>query len=147
MRAVSASVLLLGILTSAALGQKKEPPKPVDPIVGRWEVISMVRGDVPDDQLKGAIREHTAAGDYSLIPPTGSPAPKVHGTYMIDRRQTPVHIDFRPATGRYKDRILKGIMKIEDGLLTLAYAMPDQPRPTNFKPNPDHVLGVHKKVQ
>lgn len=116
-----------------------------DPVVGKWQTVSVTRGDMPDPGLKGAAREHTADGKYKITPAAGSKSPAVEGTYKLDATKSPAHIDMKPATGRYKDRTLQGIYKVEGDVLTIAFAEPGQPRPTDFEPRPDRVVAVHKK--
>ena len=59
------------------------------------------------------------------------------------------HCDMKPSSGRYKDKVLQGIAKLDGDTLTVAFAEPGKDRPTSFesKPGSGVVVAVHKKAK
>lgn len=139
MRILSLAVAL-GFVATATAADKS-------PLEGKWTVTSLTRDGKADKSLDGATREH--AGDkYSVTPAAGSNAPKAEGTATIDAAKKT--IDMKPSAGRYKDKTLKGIYKIEGDTLTVAFSSdPDKARPTAFesKEGSGIVVAVHTKVK
>lgn len=140
----TAAILSLTVGLSALTAA---PESAADPLVGKWEAVSVLRGDVPDKDNLRSVREHTDGGRYTITPAPGSKSPKVEGTYTVDATKSPAHVNFKPTTGRYKDRTLLGLYKVEGGVLTIIFADPGNPRPTDFEPHPDRILWVHKKIK
>jgi uncharacterized protein (TIGR03067 family) len=137
------TLLLIGALAGlAAAGDRT-----ADPLVGKWETISVMRGDLPDDDLKGAVREHLAGGKYTITPRPGSKAAVVSGTYVVDANRKPPHIDMTPDTGKYKGMTLKGVYKLDGDGLVIAFAEPGQPRPGDTEPKPTRVVATHRRAK
>jgi uncharacterized protein (TIGR03067 family) len=117
------------------------------PLEGKWTVTALTRDGKADKSLDGAVREH--AGDkYSVTPAAGSAAPKAEGTAVIDAEKKT--IDMKPSAGRYKDKTLKGIYKIDGDTLTVAFSSdPDKDRPTAFesKDGSGVVVAVHTRAK
>jgi uncharacterized protein (TIGR03067 family) len=134
----------VAILAAAACGVTAADAK--DPTVGKWRLESVVRDGKPDDSLKGATRTHDADGKYTITPVGGD---TMIGTYTLDATHSPVTIDMKPAGGRYKDKTLLGIAKLEGDTLTVCFAEPGKDRPAKFESAPGSglVLAVHKKVK
>lgn len=137
------AMLLVGAMAGLAAGGDAV----ADPLVGRWETISVLRGDVPDDGLKGAIREHTAGGTYTVTPAAGSKSPTVAGKYTVDAKSTPPRIDMVPDSGRYKGMTLKGVYKLDGDVLVVTFAEPGQPRPADTEPKPNRVVATHRRAK
>jgi uncharacterized protein (TIGR03067 family) len=117
-------------------------------IAGKWEVVSVTRDGAEDATLKGATRVHDGA-KYTITPAAGSKSPVVAGALVVDASKTPVTIDMKPADGRYKDKTLQGILKLDGDTLTIAFAEPGKDRPASFesKPGSGVVVAVHKKAK
>lgn len=139
--------IVLAALLGVAVALPSYAADEKSPLEGKWTVTSLTRDGKVDKSLEGAVREH--AGDkYSVTPATGSTAPKAEGTATID--PTKKTIDMKPSAGRYKDKVLKGIFKIEGDTLTVAFSSdPDKDRPTAFesKDGSGIVIAVHTRVK
>jgi uncharacterized protein (TIGR03067 family) len=136
-------LLLIGAMAGLAAAGDAQP----DPLLGKWETVSVLRGDLPDDNLKGAIREHTAGGRYSVTPAAGKKATPVSGTYTTDTAKSPPHLDMMPTGGKYAGQTLKGVYKLDGDVLVIAFAEPGQPRPTDTEPKPTRVVATHKRAK
>ena len=82
------------------------------------------------------------------LPPANSTAAKVAGTAVIDAAK--MTIDMKPSSGRYKDKTLKGIYKIDGDTLTVAFSSdPDKPRPTTLESAAGSgvVVAVHARAK
>jgi uncharacterized protein (TIGR03067 family) len=53
-------------------------------------------------------------------------------TYTLDSSKTPAHIEMLGNEGDLKGKPALGIIKLENGILTLCYVMPGSERPTAF---------------
>jgi len=141
MRTLLAIGLLTGVIGVATADDKGAT-------AGKWTIESLTRDGKADDSLKGAIRVHD--GDkYTVTPAAGSATPAVSGTFTVDGAKSPATIDMKPGAGRYKDKVLLGIYKVDGDSLTIAFAEPDKPRPTTFesKPGSGVVVAIHKRVK
>ena len=137
------TLLLVGTLAGLAVAGDRT----ADPLVGKWEVLSVIRGDMPDNDMRGAIREHLFGGKYTVTPPAGSKTPPVGGTYTVDDTKKPPQVDMMPDNGKYKGQTLKGVYKVDGDSLVIAFAEPGQPRPKDTEPKPDRVVATHKRAK
>jgi uncharacterized protein (TIGR03067 family) len=115
---------------------------------GKWVIESALRDGKDDPGLKGAVRIHDGE-TYSVTPVDGSKTPPAKGTFTLDLSKTPVAIDMKPTTGRYKDKLLLGIAKVDGDTLVIAFAEPGKDRPTAFesKEGSGIVLAVHRRAK
>lgn len=140
------TLLSLGLF-ALAIGTTKADDKK-DPTAGKWVIESVTRDGKADDDLKGAVRVHDG-GKYKVTPTAGAKTPAVEGTFTVDASKSPVTIDMKPAAGRYKDKTLLGIAKVDGDTLTIAFAEPEKARPTSFesKAGSGVVVAVHKRAK
>lgn len=143
MRVLLGLGLCVGVVGAGAADDAK-----TDPTAGKWVIESVTRGGKEDPELKGAVREHKGA-DYTITPAEGKKAQAVKGKIAVDTTKQPFKLDMTPASGRYKDKVLKGIFKVEGDTLTVAFAEPGKDRPGAFEsaPGDGMVLAVHKRAK
>ncbi len=144
MRRLAVLAVMLGVVG----GVRSDDPKKADQFQGDWKVVSVTRDGKEDPTWKGGSRV-LEGHKFTLNPPETSKVARVQGTFEVDTSKSPAYFDMIPTSGRYKDQRLKGIAKVEEDRLTICYAEPGKPRPTDFesKPGSGHVLAVHKKAR
>lgn len=133
----------------------KEPPKPeplpernADPIEGGYTVVSGERdgNPIPPGELKDATVR------FSLGEVTGTYKNLLYflaDTYTVDTTKTPWKIELKriiPPGARnpapWKREPMTGLIKREGGKVTLIYAFPGGPAPTEFKTKPGQQMFV-----
>jgi uncharacterized protein (TIGR03067 family) len=142
MRTLALLMLAVGLASFSLADDKK------DPLSGKWIVESVTREGTSDEGLVGAVRLHE--GDkYSVTPKEGSKSPAVKGTFTISSSKAHSTMDMKPSTGRYKDKTLLAIYKLEGDELKVCFAEPGKDRPSAFesKPGSGWVLAIHKKAK
>jgi uncharacterized protein (TIGR03067 family) len=126
---LAACVALCAAMLIAADNAKDKDKKAADKIQGTYTVVSVVRDgeDLPD--AKDAMVTYTA-DKYTV-----KTKDEMHGgTYTLDSTQKPKEIDSTPAQGDNKDKVLKGIYKLEGDTLTICMPMKsEQDRPKAFE--------------
>lgn len=141
MKSLAVAALLFGAFAAVAADKPEA-------FAGKWVIESAVRDGKDDPGLKGAVRIHDGE-TYSVTPAEGSKTPPVKGTFTLDLSKTPATIDMKPTTGRYKDRVLLGIAKVDGDTLVIAFAEPGKDRPAAFdsKDGSGVVVAVHRRAK
>jgi uncharacterized protein (TIGR03067 family) len=69
-------------------------------------------------------------------------------TYTLDTSKTPAEIEMLGTEGDLKGKPAFGIIKLENGILTLCYVMPGSERPKTFESHPSSLatLTIWKKT-
>jgi uncharacterized protein (TIGR03067 family) len=114
-----------------------------DAMQGDWACESLTRDGttLPDDDAQALFR--TVKGDTYVVSRFRAKAGS--GTFTLDAIRSPKEIDFVPDGP--KKVVVKGIYKIEKGVLTVCHAAPGGKRPTAFASKKDSgdTLTVWKK--
>ena len=141
MRQILVLAMACGLLGAAPAAGPK-----ADAVQDDWRIVSITRDGKDDPAYKGGSRVHEGT-KYAMNPPTESKQPRADGTFTVDTTTTPWAYDMKPAAGRYKDKTLLGIVKVEGDAMTICFAEPGKDRPTAFesKPGSGWVLAVHKR--
>lgn len=73
----------------------------------------------------------------------------IRGTHTVNPLEKPCSIDATDTTGRFAGKSVKGIYKFEDETFTVAFAPPNEPRPTDFvtKDKPGRLMHVWKRMK
>lgn len=116
------------------------------PIDGNWTIESVTRDGKKDDAFTGASRVHEN-GKYTMKAAEGKTLPTSEGGFTADADKKT--IDMKPTGGRYKDKTLLGVYKLDGDTLTIAFAEPGKDRPTGFdsKEGSGVVVAVMKKAK
>jgi uncharacterized protein (TIGR03067 family) len=131
----------LGLLLAVGLLAGADDPKDKDddkarPLEGTWVVQEARRdGVVSENQADDIL---TFKDGELTIRPDEEGAAEELADYTLDTEKDPIEIDLKP---RLPDRpgstteppVLKGILKVEDDTLTLAFSPPGGDRPTDFE--------------
>jgi uncharacterized protein (TIGR03067 family) len=116
------------------------------PIDGKWTIETVTRDGKVDDNYAGASRVHEGS-KYTMKGAEGKTLPTTDGAFTVDADKKT--LDMKPAGGRYKDKTLVGIYKLDGDTLTIAFAEPGKDRPTKFesKEGSGVVVAVMKKAK
>jgi uncharacterized protein (TIGR03067 family) len=143
MRKLFATIVCLGLCAVVAPAQgDKGGPK----IEGSWATTSLMFGDkkLPAELLEKIMASFTfKEGKYSsLIMGKQDEA----GTYKIDAKMKPAHIDLMIDEGKDKGKTQLGLVAVEGDMLKLALAKPgDKDRPKNFDGGTDIIVAGFKR--
>ena len=107
------------------------PPSEREKHQGTWSVVSFVReGKATSREIVDSI-ERIVEGDHVVWKRNGK---SFAGTTMkLDPATVPASIDLIPDGGPDREKIVRGIYKIEGDILTLCTSDPDKSRPQGFK--------------
>lgn len=112
---------------------------------GTWRFVSIEVGGMQLDQKDFKNSKLILKGnEFTMVEPMST----VKGTYKVDVRKKPKHIDAKFADGPEKGKTLLGIYELEgDTYRACINVAGEGPRPTEFtsKPGSTHVLEVLKR--
>ena len=142
-------VMVLGLATllvSTGVAQDKKPTK-LDPakLVGDWKLTAGLKAGEKYEDTTNSMTDVTK----DKITVADDRATFVFG-YKIDAAKTPVEIDMEILQpDDLKGNKAKGIIKLEDGKMTLCYHPTGGERPTKFESTADNgfFLFTYKKVE
>lgn len=129
-RYVTAAVLFAAV-AGAVLAA--DPDKALN---GSYKVTKLTKGgkDAPDEVVKGiksfVMKDGTI--EFEIMDRTEK------GKFTTDEKQKPAHIDITPTTGPDADKTMKGIYKLEKGVLTICMSHGTE-RPKDFDAKGDDI--------
>lgn len=137
------TVLTAGMILVASAAGLAADKSPID---GKWTIESVTRDGKKDDAFTGASRVHEG-GKYTMKAAEGKTLPTTEGKFTVEADKKA--FDMKPTGGRYKDKTLLGIYKLDGDTLTIAFAEPGKDRPKEFasKEGSGVVLAVMKKAK
>jgi uncharacterized protein (TIGR03067 family) len=139
------TALLLVAAAPAAL-RDDDAKKDLDKLQGEWIIVSMERDgqQMPKEQLEGFKR--TVKGDEYTVTRNGETL--AQGKYKLDPTKKPKAIDAMTKNQEGQDVTMQGIYEFDGDNYKVCFAMPGQPRPTEFKTseNSGRTLTVSKKA-
>jgi uncharacterized protein (TIGR03067 family) len=97
-------------------------------LAGSWVVSSTTIGGVADPQLVG----RTATFVDGRLTFRSKDGDEHSGTYTQDAKASPADIDFVPADGPHKGKLLKGVFAVDGDELTICLGKEREARPTTF---------------
>jgi uncharacterized protein (TIGR03067 family) len=129
------------------LGQSARPeddPEPSVPLRGKWQQIVRVENGQPSD--KDLIRRRTITFEKDRYKLRDGEQVIAELTIVIDRSKKPAHLD---ATFVDSKAAIKGILKMEKGVLTFCMAEQGGNRPDKFesKPGDGRILASYRRVK
>jgi len=137
-RYVTAAVLF------AAAGGAVLAADPDKALNGSYKVTKISKGgtDAPDEVVKGfksfAMKDGTI--EFQMMDRTEK------GKFTTDTAHKPAHIDITPTTGPDADKTMKGIYKLEKGVLTICLSHTgDRPKDFDAKGDDIGVIVLEKK--
>ena len=117
----------LGLLGSAAGGDRDAAQKELDGFQGEWTLVSATRDgkDMPAERVNGY--QNTVKGDKFTINAEGKTAEE--GTMKLDPGKKPKEVELILAGG---DKTALGIYELSGDTYKLCYAPPGKDRPKEF---------------
>ncbi len=140
MKSVAAVVLLA--LVATPVRSEDDPKKAAESLQGEWKVVSFNKGgeDTPKEELEKA--KFVFVGEKLTI--TFNNRDET-ATFTVDPKAKPLAIDITPA-GK-KEKVVKGIYKLEKDTLSICFGPDGADRPTEFKGTKKSSLIVVERVK
>lgn len=110
---------------------------PESEIKGRWDLVQVEEAGQVTPGSKVFFKHITFTScdfEYNADIGSSNRGPFTLGTYRLDAKQNPKHLDFTAKYPVSGDRVQRGIYEINGGTLRFTMAKPGQPRPTEFTP-------------
>ena len=126
---------VLGVILAVAAPVPKDPPKKELPVVGEWEGVKAIAGG-KEDPLPGGGVTFTFAADGKYYARAADMERPREGTYTVDPKADPAHMDMIPPADDGDRVVLKGIWKVEGDTLTMCFGRrvkDANERPTKFE--------------
>ena len=103
-----------------------------DEIQGAWIVVEAERGGESSESPIGDVL--TFDGSEVVIEPDEASRNKQTASYTLETSKDPVWIELKPDdTGGDETVKVLGLVKIEDGKLTMIFSAPGEERPSEFR--------------
>jgi uncharacterized protein (TIGR03067 family) len=140
-----------GLMLNIFKREKKDPTEALIEVArlelaGTWQALTYALDGkkMSDEDMKNIKLQFDAAGKATV---TNDGKIFIVATTKISLAGQPMGIDLTYTEGDLKGKASLGIYKIEDDLLTICRAGPDQARPTEFSSNPGsgHTLMTYKR--
>ena len=138
MKLVFTCVVALALAGAAIPAPVPQPPKATPEselaqLTGRWKVVSRVSAGeetvVPQPGAREAMLWFTKAGTFGWEPGDD----EMGKIIRIDPTKNPKEIDNLFTASGYKDKVQKGLYKLDGGTFTDCCTKPGEARPTEFK--------------
>jgi uncharacterized protein (TIGR03067 family) len=137
------TALLASLFLAAVCGTTAaDDPKP-GPLEGSWKATSIVKEAEPAE--KGEATFSFTGNTVRVTVPSGGkdqPAP-----FTLEPKANPATIDITEKRPGAKDRVIKGIYKIEKDTLTICAALDEGERPKDFKPAKTNIVITLERVK
>ena len=143
---LAAFALAVGLGGTALAADDKANAADLKAMVGKWKIEKAVlSGKDITDVIKDAKFEITDGGKYTLE----FGAEKDAGTFTVDASKKPRQLDVKPSAGPLKDKVMKGIYKIDGDSMTICYehAGGDHPKAFESKEGTNDLLIVYKRMK
>ena len=139
MKPVAAVVLLA--LVAATVRSEDDPKKAAESLQGEWKVVSFNKGgeELPKEELEKT--KFVFAGEKVTV--TFNNRDEA-ATFTVDPKAKPLAIDITPGK---KEKLVKGIYKLEKDTLTICFGPDGADRPTEFKATKKASLIVMERVK
>jgi uncharacterized protein (TIGR03067 family) len=106
------------------------PGDPAPELEGEWAMVSGIRDGLLMDNMMVRSGRRVATGGETTVSFGGQVF--IKAKYAVDKSRLPNEIDYYHSGGVYGNSRQQGIFKLSEGLLTVIFASPGQPRPTDF---------------
>jgi uncharacterized protein (TIGR03067 family) len=141
--------MLVILVVAGLLGMTRLADDPVQQELTQLSgTYRMVRGEEGgqqiDAQLARAAKLTLTADQHVVV--LGDET--IRGRHTVNPLENPKSIDATDTAGRFAGKTVKGIYKFEDGVFTVSFAPPGEPRPIDFSTTgkPGRLLHVWKRT-